>query len=105
MTSGSFYFDPSAKDVAVFLGPLETKIMALAWDKKNLTVKKTLFYLNDKNNLAYTTTMTILSRLAEKGLLKKKKSGRHFIYNPAITKTEFIKQRQKIITACLKQFK
>ena len=34
--------------------------------------------------LAYTTVMTILVRLYEKGLVKRYKEGRHYRYSPAV---------------------
>ncbi|NOY88572.1 MAG: BlaI/MecI/CopY family transcriptional regulator [FCB group bacterium] len=103
--SKKFYFDPSAEGTAVFLGPLQAKLMELAWEKKTLTVKKALFYLDNDKNLAYTTIMTLLNRLAEEELLKKEKEGRIFTYQPTVTKAEFLKERLKLITTCLKQFK
>ena len=102
MAGKSFYFDPYAGGTAVFMGPTEARLMDLAWEKKSLTVKEALFYMGRKTDLAYTTVMTILSRLADKGLLKKTRDGRQFVYTPAVGKAEFIKQRLKIIRTCLK---
>lgn len=97
-----FYFDPSAKGTAVFLGPTEAKLMDLVWNEKSLTVKMALYYLGAKKEPAYTTVMTVLRRLADKGLLRKKKEGRGFIYTPAVDKSTFLKQRVKLISDCLK---
>jgi len=96
-----FYFDPYATGTAVFLGPTEAKLMELAWEKKSLTVKKALYYLGEKNEPAYTTVMTVLGRLADKGLLSKKKEGRGYVYLPTMDKASFLKQRLKIISNCL----
>jgi hypothetical protein len=71
----SFYFDPYASGTAVFLGPIEAQLMDLAWQKKNLTVKTALFSLGSEKKLAYTTVMTVLARLAKKGLLQKRRTG------------------------------
>jgi predicted transcriptional regulator len=98
-----FYFDPHAEGIAVFLGPTEAKLMELAWEKKTLTVKKALFYLGENNKLAYTTVMTVLTRLAEKGLLRRVREGRSFVYEPAIDRDSFIKERLKIVNECLKK--
>ena len=35
--------------------------------------------------LAYTTVMTVLARLAEKGVLERKPVGRGYVYTPAVT--------------------
>lgn len=108
MTSGAFYFDPSAKGLEVFLGPTEARLMELSWKHHTLTVKKARFYLNQEGNRAYTTIMTILNRLATKGLLERKKTqlgGRSFEYVPAISRNDFIKGRVLTVSRCLKQFK
>ncbi|MDH4157155.1 MAG: BlaI/MecI/CopY family transcriptional regulator [candidate division Zixibacteria bacterium] len=102
MGKKSFYFDPYAGGTAVFMGPTEARLMDLAWEKKSLTVKEALFYLGRKSDLAYTTVMTILGRLADKGLLKKTRDGRQFVYTPAIDKAEFLKQRIRIVNTCLR---
>ena len=102
MTRKSFYFNPYARGTAVFMGPTEARLMDLAWEKKSLTVKEALFHIGRKSHLAYTTVMTVLGRLAEKGLLEKTRDGRQFVYTPAIGKTEFIRQRVDIVGSCLR---
>ena len=102
MTARSFYFDPHAAGLAVFLGPTETRLMELAWEKKELSVKKALFYLGSDDQPAYTTVMTVLSRLADKGLLKRKKNGRVFVYRPAVDRKTFISDHVKVVRECLK---
>jgi len=101
MTSKKFYFDPEAAGPAVFMGQTEARLMELAWQYDKLTVKKALFYLED-TRLAYTTVMTVLGRLAEKGLLEKEKVGRNFIYRPAVSRERFLKEKLKKVTDCLK---
>ena len=105
MAERHFYFDPHASGTAVFMGPTEAILMELAWQKKTLTVKKALFLLGPENKLAYTTVMTVLGRLADKGFLKKVKEGKSFVYEPAIEKQKFVKQQIKIINDCLRNFK
>lgn len=102
MAEKSFYFDPNSKGVGVFLGPTESRLMEIAWAHQNLTVKKAIFHLGEKNNLAYTTVMTVLGNLADKGLLKKKKQGRLFAYSPTVDKKKFIKERVALIQKCIK---
>jgi len=104
MNPDSFYFNPKAKGLNVFMGSTESRLMELAWEKKSLTVKKALFFLEDQNKPAYTTVMTILSRLAEKGFLKRHKQGKVFVYEPTLTQKEFLKERLECINRCLKQF-
>ena len=98
-----FYFDPYATGTAVFLGSIEAKLMDLVWQRKNLTVKTALFQLDAEKDLAYTTVMTVLARLAQKGLLQKRKEGRGFVYTPAVEKSAFIKERLQIVFDCIKR--
>ena len=43
--------------------------------------------------LAYTTVMTILVRLWEKGLLERRRDGRAYAYRPLSTRDEWVAQR------------
>ncbi len=97
-----FYFDPFNSGLAVFLGPTEVELMRLAWEKKELTVKKALFYLGNNSDRAYTTVMTVLSRLDKKGFLHKEKVGRSFVYRPICDRKTFLKERITIVKKCLK---
>lgn len=105
MAETKLYFNPSGKGIEVFLGPTEAKLMEIAWEQKEITVKKALFYLPDEDTTAYTTVMTVLSRLAEKGLLTRKKEGKTFVYAPSKSKKEFLKEKIDSISKTLKQFK
>ena len=105
MSAESFYFNPYEKGAAVFLGPTEALLMELAWSKKRITVKQALFALKSRKTLQYTTVMTVLGRLAEKALLKRHKNGRVYLYEPALSRDEFIEKRLGIVMNCSKQFK
>jgi predicted transcriptional regulator len=100
--SRSFYFDPVGTGLTVFLGPTEVRLMELCWTHGPLTVKKAVFYWDSGSKPAYTTLMTILGRLVEKGLLTKGKSGRSFVYTPTIGRDAFIADRLATIVACLR---
>lgn len=63
------------------LGPLEMRVLGLLDGKAPLAVQdiQTALYEAD-HELAYTTVMTVLVRLYEKGLVKRTKEGRRFLY-------------------------
>jgi len=103
MTDQPIYFNPHGTGLEVFLGPTESRVMELIWSKGPLTVKKALFYLGEKSHPAYTTIMTIMSRLAEKGLLTRRKEGKFFVYSPALTRELFIADRLQLVKACLER--
>jgi predicted transcriptional regulator len=77
--------------------------MELVWKSGPMTVKRALFLLEPHSKPAYTTVMTVLSRLAEKGLLTREKDGRNFVYRPTLGRKEFLKSRVRTVTACLKK--
>ena len=76
--------------------------MDIAWTIGNITVKKAMFHLKDEK-IAYTTIMTVLGRLADKGILKKTKNERSYSYAPTMDKNKFIKDRLQIIESCVKK--
>lgn len=67
------------------LGDLEADIMSAVWEKGEATVQDVKDALEPKRPLAYTTVMTVMTRLAEKGLLNRHKVGRAYVYTPAST--------------------
>lgn len=103
MSATAFYFDPNASGLEVFLGPMETRLMELAWRHGELTVKKALFLWGSESRPAYTTVMTILNRLVDKGLLRRHKDGRVFAYEPALDRASFLAGRIDRVKACLKK--
>jgi predicted transcriptional regulator len=64
-------------------GPLEGVVMEVVWAVgEPIAVRGVLVRLNaDRAEpLAYTTVMTVMTRLADKGVLDRKKQGRGFVY-------------------------
>ena len=71
------------------LGPLETEVMEQVWQLGETTVRDVHHALADRRDLAYTTVMTTMARLASKGLLERDTSGLAHRYRPAITRAEY----------------
>lgn len=74
-------------DLLKVLGPLEAEIMQVMWAERGaLDVRTVLGRLNASraHALAYTTVMTVMARLAEKGILRREMSGRGYVYEPAV---------------------
>ena len=65
------------------LGSLESDVIRTVWEKGEASVQDVKDALEPKRPLAYTTVMTVMSRLSEKGLLRRRKEGRAYIYSPA----------------------
>ncbi|HEY1013095.1 MAG TPA: BlaI/MecI/CopY family transcriptional regulator [Herpetosiphonaceae bacterium] len=85
-----FRFSPTQDGLVKVLGPLETEIMELLWKEQQGTVKKIHRVLQERRDIAYTTVMTTMSRLAEKGILHRTRDGLAYVYRPAISETEFV---------------
>jgi predicted transcriptional regulator len=76
-----------------FLGDLECEIMELVWKHASptVTVREIYDILRHERQIAYTTVMTTMVRLAEKGLLRiVDKAGLANCYAPAETREQFI---------------
>lgn len=79
---------PGKKGWKKCLGDLEAEIMELVWKKELATVQDILDDICSTKKLAYTTVMTVMDRLAKKGLLKRKRDGRKYLYSPALSERE-----------------
>jgi predicted transcriptional regulator len=78
------------------LGPLEAEVMDVLWQADQaLSVREVAGRLNADRSapLAYTTVMTVLSRLAGKNILHRQPQGRGFVYRPAVADTAEIAVR------------
>jgi len=72
-------------DLDKLLGPLEAEIVRAAWTAgEPVSVRHLVDRLNQRRSprLAYTTVMTVMNRLAEKGILRRRKQGRGYLYEP-----------------------
>lgn len=83
-------FKPHKIGYKKVLGDLEADIMKIIWSLDRASVRDVYEQLRPEKKLAYTTVMTIMSRLAEKGLLSKESQGNAFIYSPTISESDFI---------------
>jgi BlaI family penicillinase repressor len=70
------------------LAPLELDCMNALWPAGEATVRDIQQALHPIRPRAYTTIMTILDRLAQKGIVLRRKSGRAWVYRPVLTEHE-----------------
>jgi predicted transcriptional regulator len=80
------------------ISALEAEIMKIIWEKKNITVREVHEILLKKEMekkehgfIPYTTVMSTMTALAEKGLLKQDKSAKTYIYSAAVDKKQLSK--------------
>lgn len=72
------------------LGTLENEIMEIIWRKGcEVSVRDVHEVLVARREVAYTTVMTIMGRLADKKLLHKRKEGKAFYFLPSLTREGF----------------
>lgn len=78
--------------VARYLGEVQAEVMTAFWDKGEATVRDIVEQLNGqrRKKLAYTTVLTLVSRLWARGLLAREPDGRGFRYRPAKSRDELI---------------
>lgn len=87
------------------LGELELAIMEIAWQANELTVRDVLELLASSRHLAYTTVMTVMNRLVDKGLLTRTLSERTGVYRVVQTRDEFVhNQAGQLVRSLLDDF-
>jgi predicted transcriptional regulator len=64
------------------LTALELEIMQLVWSLEAATVRQVYEALLERRHVAYTTVMTMMKILEQKGFLKKKQVDRAYLYRP-----------------------
>ena len=79
------------KGTQVALYDLEADIMDVVWSRAwdDFSVRDVLEVLQQERSIAYTTVMTTVKRLFDKGLLDREKQGRKHLYSPVLGRDEF----------------
>ena len=70
------------------LGKLERTVLELLWQREEISVREA--YASLAGNTAYTTLLTTFDRLHRKGLLKRRKESRAFVYQARVSREEFV---------------
>ncbi len=79
------------------LGRLEREVRDALWSvDEPLTVRAVLDRLNQRRRppLAYTTVMTVLSRLSDKEIVGRRRAGRGYVYEAALPSEAAIAVRE-----------
>jgi BlaI family penicillinase repressor len=86
------------KKPARVLGLQELQIMNVVWDRGRVTVRDVYEELRKRRQVAYTTVMTMMTILDQKGFLKRiPGEERAFVYEPA-------RSRQTVMRATVNEF-
>jgi BlaI family transcriptional regulator, penicillinase repressor len=79
------------------LTPQELAIMKVVWKLDSATVRDVYENIRARRAIAYTTVMTMMKILEEKGYLKKVRAERAYVYRPT-------KPRHQVLGAMVRDF-
>ena len=68
----------------------ELEIMKIVWQRGSATVREVYEEMLRHRKIAYTTVMTMMGILEQKGRLKKTEDGRAFVYTPTEPQTKVV---------------
>jgi predicted transcriptional regulator len=71
-------------------GDLQTRIMPVLWRLEAATVEQVREALPRRHRSAYNTVQTVLNRLAERGLLSRRREGSTIVYRPRVSEGDFV---------------
>ena len=71
--------------------------MKVVWRLENATVRDIYEQLRERRDVAYTTVLTMMKILEQKGYVKKTRADRAFVYRPA-------RPRQQVLGGMVREF-
>jgi predicted transcriptional regulator len=93
--------DDLARKKSASLTDAELRLMEVLWEKGTATVSEVVDGLPKNVDLAYSTVLTTLRILENKGHVRHTKDGRAFVYSPVIGRDQ---ARQHAVTHLLRRF-
>ena len=90
-----------ARKKSLSLTDAELRLMEVVWEKGSVTVSDVVEALPVRINLAYSTVLTTLRILEQKGYLKHSKEGRAFVYQALVGREQ---AREKAVTHLVRRF-
>jgi predicted transcriptional regulator len=79
------------------LGPLEDDVMGIVWDRGEVTVRDVHQALSQLRPIAYTTVMTTMGRLADKGMLRRNEDQTAHRYSVLMTREQYERSTVKSV--------
>jgi predicted transcriptional regulator len=70
----------------------ELEIMKVVWDLGHATVREVYERLLERRSIAYTTVMTMMNILEQKGQLKRRQADRAYVYRPVQPKQAVLRE-------------
>ena len=76
------------------LGAAELEVLKALWDLGAAPVREVMNHLHQSGRrLAYTTVLTVLTRLEQKGFVRADKSGVAYVYKPKVSRAKIARSR------------
>jgi predicted transcriptional regulator len=72
--------------------PAELEVLQLLWERGPSTVREVMDALNRRRRRAYTSVMSLLGVMADKGLLKRRLKGRAYLYEARVDREKTVGQ-------------
>jgi BlaI family penicillinase repressor len=72
--------------------PGELEVLKILWDGGPSTVREVMNVLNETRRRAYTSVMSLLNVMTEKGLLSRQSRGRAFLYRANVAREKTLGQ-------------
>ena len=72
--------------------PAELEVLQLLWERGPSTVREVMEALNRHRHRAYTSVMSLLGVMTDKGLLKRRLKGRAYLYEPRVAREKTVGQ-------------
>ncbi len=94
---------PEHAGLRASLFDLEAEIMEVIWGQQweQFAVTDVHEILSKRRDVAYTTVMTTVARLFDKELLGRHKEGRRYVYQPRMSRSEFIQEMTRDVLGSL----
>ncbi len=72
--------------------PGELEVLKILWDRGPSTVREVMEVLNRQRQRAYTSVMSLLNVMTDKGLLEREPEGRAFLYRAQVSREKTLGQ-------------
>ncbi|MFH1418662.1 MAG: BlaI/MecI/CopY family transcriptional regulator [Planctomycetota bacterium] len=89
-------------DRRIELGDAELEVLRVLWEEGPCTVRQVLRHLHDAGRrVAYTTVLTFLTRLEQKGLAASDKTGIAYVYRATVSQDKIRRSRLRELVSQL----
>jgi len=78
---------------SIILTRQELQIMKVVWERDAATVKEVCEVMSRKKPTAYTTVLTLMGILEQKGALNHVRVGRAYLYKPVLSREQAVKNQ------------